>query len=197
LKPGFKPLIVGKRIALRDRLPTDVDQYIAWQTRGEWLQSDAPWETAVDPLTSEREQKIRTGFLQSAFVEPSDPRKAAMILLKAGNKLIGFVNRYGNKRFPDVLYVGIDICEDAYLNQGLGTEALKLWVRYLFEASDAHKIETHTWSMNPRMMRVAEKLGFTLEGRERELIRWQGKWQDRIRYSVLRREWENRQSYDV
>jgi RimJ/RimL family protein N-acetyltransferase len=32
---------------------------------------------------------------------------------------------------PQACFVGIDICEDAYLNRGLGTEALQLWVDYI------------------------------------------------------------------
>ena len=39
------------------------------------------------------------------------------------------------------------------------------------------------------MMRVAEKAGFTCEGRRRELREWQGEWIDYIAYGVLRQEW--------
>jgi len=185
------PLITGKRVLLRDRFVTDVDCYLAWQTQGEWLRYDAPWEALGDSLTPEQEGKIRSHFLQSVSAELSSPRKGAMIVFRDGNRLIGSVSRYGNERFPDVYYIGISICEDNYLNQGLGTEALGLWVNYLFESSTVHKIECHTWSLNPRMMRVAEKSGFRQEGQEREILMWQGKWQDRIRYGLLRREWEN------
>jgi len=95
-----------------------------------------------------------------------------------------------DQRFPKVFYIRIDICEDEYLNRGLGTEALRLWIDNLYEDSDAHKIECHTWSLNPHMRRVAEKLGLTLEGQERELIYRQGVWQDRLRFGLLRREWK-------
>ena len=182
-------LIAGKRVALRDRLISDVDRFVAWQTHGEWLRYDAPWEGFGNSLTREQEEKIRSYFTESACGELPKPRKTAMIVLRDGNRLIGSVNRYGNERFPDVYYVGINIYEDDCLNQGLGTEALKLWVNYLFMESTVHKIECHTWSLNPRMVCVAEKLGFREEGRERELIQWQGKWQDRIRFGLLRQEW--------
>ena len=185
------PLIMGKRVALRDRLISDSDRFVDWQTRGEWLQYDAPWETFGDSLTPEQEEKIRSRFIKLTRGELPNPRKGAMIVLRDGNRLLGSVNRYGSERFPDVYYIGINICEDSYLNRGLGTETLGLWVNYLFEQSTAHKIECHTWSLNPRMIRVAEKLGFRYEGRERELIQWQGQWQDRIRFGLLRREWEN------
>lgn len=193
----IKPIIIGKRVALRDRLISDVDRFVAWQTRGEWLRYDAPWETFGDPLTAEQDNKIRSRFIKLTCEALPNPRKSAMIVSKDGNKLIGSVSRYGNKRFPDVYYIGINICEDLYLNQGLGTEALRLWLNYLFVHSTVHKIECHTWSLNPRMMRVAEKLGFKYEGRERELIEWQGTRQDRIRYGMLREEWEEIYLKDV
>jgi len=117
-----------------------------------------------------------------------------LIVHRENNRIIGMVNRYMEEGFPKVFYIGIEICEDKYLNRGIGTEAFKLWIDYLFTFSGAQKIECHTWSLNPRMMRVAEKLSFIVEGRERELIQWQDKWQDRIRYGLLRREWERTHS---
>ncbi len=87
---------------------------------------------------------------------------------------LGWVNRYGEQENPRVRYVGIDICEDAYLNRGLGTEALRLWIDHLFATSDVHKLGLETWSFNPRMIRVAEKVGFVYEGRQREVRQWQG-----------------------
>ena len=91
-----------------------------------------------------------------------------MIVHQDGDRIIGYVTRYGDKRFSDIFYLGINICEDEFLNKGLGTEALKLWINYLFENSSIHKIECHTWSLNPRMMHINEKLHFKLEGRERD-----------------------------
>ncbi len=52
--------------------------------------------------------------------------------------------------------------------------------------------DTGTYSFNPRMIRVAEKLGFMHEGTEREVINWQGEWLDRLCFGILRKEWEER-----
>ena len=182
--------IEGDRLILRDYHPEDVDRYIYWVTHGEWLDFDAPWERSGDVMAPEKEAKIRAIFQSLRSANFSTPRDRMVITLREGNRPLGWVNRYGKERFPSVVYIGIDICEDDCLNRGLGTEALQLWVDYLFENSTFHKIECHTWSFNPRMMRVAEKLGFIQEGTEREVIQWQGQWQDRVRYGMLRSEWE-------
>lgn len=185
-----EPFAIGKHITLRDRMESDVDRFVYWKTHGEWLKYDAPWEGFGDTLTAEQEKNIRTFFLKTVHDGPPVLRYGGMIVHQDGNRLIGNVNRYGDKRFSEVFYLGISICEDDYLNKGLGTEALKLWINYLFGNSGIHKIECHTWSLNPRMMRVTEKLNFQLEGREREMVEWQGERQDRLRYGLLRREWE-------
>jgi len=85
--------------------------------------------------------------------------------------------------------VGIDICEDKFHNCGMGTEALELWVDYLFGISEIHKLCLDTWSFNPRMIRVAEKVGFISEGRQCEMRLWQGEWLDLHHFGILRDEW--------
>ena len=182
-------LKTGQRISLRDRLVSDVDRYLFWMTHGEWRHYDAPWEGIYQRLSPEQEAKFRDGFLEQCRAEQPTPRQRVILATRAEDFPLGWVSRYGEDRFPDVAYLGISICDDAYLDRGLGTEALQLWVDYLFESGKFRKLELHTWSLNPRMCRVAEKLGFRAEGRERELIQWRAEWQDRLRFGMLRREW--------
>ena len=77
------------------------------------------------------------------------------------------------------------------MNRGLGTEALALWVDYLFANSSVHRLGLDSWSFNSRMKRVAEKVGFVYEGAQREMIEWQGRWLDWMHYGLLRG-WEKR-----
>jgi RimJ/RimL family protein N-acetyltransferase len=181
----------GERVILRDWLPSDVESYLRWQTHGKWRLYDAPWEGIRMSLTAGEEGAFRARFLEKCQKELPVPRKRATIATPDG-KPLGWVNRYGDERFPAAWLVGIDVCEDTYLNQGVGTEALRLWIGYLFSNSDIHRIGLDTWSFDGRMMRVAEKLGFVREGVERELIQWQGAWLDRVHFGMLRREWEAR-----
>jgi RimJ/RimL family protein N-acetyltransferase len=173
---------------LRDISGEDVDAFLRWQTNGEWRFLDAPWEGILYSLSPSQEEDFRKRFLGARKEPPQTPRRRVVIALPDSTP-IGTVNRYGSDRFPEIFNIGIDICEDNYLNRGLGTLALGEWRDYLFSNSMAHKLELHTWSFNPRMIRVAEKLGFRHEGTERELIEWQGEWLDRLRFGLLRSEW--------
>ncbi len=184
----MKVIASGQRVFLCDGIPSDMDDYIRWMKRGEWMQFDAPWETDWQSMTDE---KIRDFFSERFLQDLSAPRKRAIIATQE-KKPIGWVNRYGDKRFPCAWLIGIDICEDDYLNKGLGTEAFGLWIDYLFSNSDVHRIGFATYSFNERMIRVGEKLGFVHEGTDREVICWKGKWLDRLHFGVLRREWGKR-----
>jgi RimJ/RimL family protein N-acetyltransferase len=185
-------IAAGERAILRDRELSDMETQLRWLSRGEWLQYDAPWEQIDLPATDEERANFREKFLIHCGTGQTTPRKKAIIAAPDGTAL-GWVNRYASERFPAVWNVGIDICEDSHLNRGIGTEALKLWIGYLFKHSSIHKIALATWSINPRMRHVAEKLGFRQEGVEREMIEWRGSRLDRILYGMLRREWDKNQ----
>jgi RimJ/RimL family protein N-acetyltransferase len=163
----------GNGVLLRDPVASDSDAYVYFMTHGEWRDFDAPWET--DPSTDD----LKKNFINWCTQEPPCPRTRALIVTR-DDFPIGRLVRYGESRFPKSWSVGIDINDDTYLNRGLGTEALTLWIAYLFSNSDIHRIGLDTWSFNPRMAHVAGKLGFVLEGTQRGLIEWQSHWMDRL-----------------
>jgi RimJ/RimL family protein N-acetyltransferase len=182
---------IGKKVILRDRRIADVNRFIYWLTHGEWRHFDAPWETLREELMPDEEAKIRQKFSESCNEDLPAPRRRAMIVAE-NDRPIGFVNRYPHERFPDLFLVGIRISEDDCLSRGYGSEALQLWVDHLFDQSTVHRIGAATWSLNPRAIALLSKVGFIHEGAERELIEWQGQWQNRLHFGLLRREWETR-----
>jgi RimJ/RimL family protein N-acetyltransferase len=176
----------GDLVMLRPILATDREHWERWQIQGEWLLLDAPWER----IMSEEEKKQDDEKRPASIQDDSVPKKRAVIATLDGWPM-GWVNRYRPRKEPLVWFVGINIMVDEHLNRGFGTEALKLWVNHLFANSEYHKIGLDTWSFNPRMMRVAEKVGFVYEGCQREMQFWQDEWLDLMHYGMLREEWEN------
>lgn len=78
----------------------------------------------------------------------------------------------------------------AFRAQGLGTQAQRLLVDYLFAHYPQHRIQAATALENIAEQRALEKLGFTREGVIRQ-AQWRlGAWHDQVLYSVLRHEWE-------
>jgi RimJ/RimL family protein N-acetyltransferase len=180
-------LASGPKVILRDRLPSDADRYVYWMGHGEWLEYDAPWEN-TSPLTQKRRVELRQAFIESCAGDLPCPRRRAIIADRDGRPL-GWVNTYRQKYAPGALCVGICIAEDDCLNRGLGTEALRLWIAYLFANGDIERLGLETWSFNPRMKRAAEKVGLVLETVYPGEMEWQGELLDALHYYVLRSEW--------
>jgi RimJ/RimL family protein N-acetyltransferase len=185
---GFTTVPIEGRLAvLRDATPDDREYYRNWQNQGEWREFDAPWER---PERSMTERDTDEEFDRLFLGEPVLPRKRLIIALPGGHP-VGWVTRYGDRRFSSCCHVGIDICDDTQLNRGRGTEALRFWVAHIFASSEFHRVAFATYSFNVRVIRLAEKLGFTFEGRDREIVQWQGEWIDRLHFGLLRGEWES------
>ena len=180
----YEIMAMGNLVMLRTHLETDRVPYQRWQVKGEWRTLDAPWEHSK-PKQQQNKEKNKPKPIEE---DPSPNRMAVIATLE--NKPLGWVNRYRFRDNPLIWFVGISICEDDYLNRGYGSEALTLWVDYLFSNSHYHKLCLDTWSFNPRMMHVAEKLGFISEGCQREMQFWQNEWLDLVHYGMLREEWD-------
>ena len=179
---GLNIIARDERVMLRGWLASDCGCFVRWWAHGEWRLFDAPW--------AEDEERDQEWFMQQLQGREGSWLNRRAVIATPDNTPIGWVSRYGEGENPHVCFVGIDICEDAFLNCGLGTAALKLWVDHLFAVSDVHKIGLDTWSFNPRMIRVAKKVGFVYEGRQREMRHWQGEWLDLLHFGILREEWQ-------
>ncbi|MEB2287073.1 MAG: GNAT family protein [Anaerolineae bacterium] len=88
--------------------------------------------------------------------------------------------------------LGAKIGEPRYWGGGYGTDALLLLLDYTFDWLDVRKAWLMTTSMNARVMRQMEKVGFRLEVRQRQSALADGVWYDWLAYGLLREEWPGR-----
>ena len=177
-------------VILRDAKESDIDSYMKWMNEGEWKEYDAPWEKGIRDRPDE---EIKVRFMELYLSEREEPRRR-VIIADEEDKPIGWINRYHKDKHENTWLIGIDICEDAYLGKGFGTESLKLWIDYLFTNSNIDNIGLKTYSFNDRMMRVAEKLGLEKREIEQDFVEWKDMKLDRVFYSIDRDKW-NSQKY--
>lgn len=59
-----------------------------------------------------------------------------------------------------------------------------------------HRVGLRVSSVNPRAVRVYQKVGFVEEGRERESTFFERKWVDTIVMGILEHEWEKLRSIE-
>lgn len=74
----------------------------------------------------------------------------------------------------------------SFQGRGIGTEAQRLLVEYLFWHTRAERIQAYTDIENRAEQRALEKAGFVKEGVLRSAQWRQGAWHDQALYSVLR-----------
>ncbi|WP_316520629.1 GNAT family N-acetyltransferase [Kitasatospora brasiliensis] len=70
--------------------------------------------------------------------------------------------------------------------RGIGTQAQRLLVDYMFAHTPTMRLEADTEAGNLAEQRVLEKLGFTREGVQRAGTFRGGEWRDVVRYGLLR-----------
>jgi len=73
--------------------------------------------------------------------------------------------------------------------RGLGSEATRLLVGYVFDIVDEpsiHRIELEVYAFNERAIRTYERVGFVREGVRRDALRWGDEVTDAIIMSCLR-----------
>jgi RimJ/RimL family protein N-acetyltransferase len=78
--------------------------------------------------------------------------------------------------------------------KGYCTEAVNMLVDFLFLSTMTIRIQAGTSPENKASQRVLEKAGFTKEGVKRKAVYARGKWHHEVVYSILREEWEKKNS---
>jgi RimJ/RimL family protein N-acetyltransferase len=62
-------------------------------------------------------------------------------------------------------------------------------LRFAFDELNLYRISLNVFEYNQRAIRSYEKVGFVVEGREREFLRRAGRCWDMIFMGILREEW--------
>lgn len=70
--------------------------------------------------------------------------------------------------------------------RGVGIEATRLVVDYVFDELPVNRLELEVLAFNPRAMAVYERVGFRAEGRRRQALHWDGEFIDAIMMSIVR-----------
>ena len=158
-----------KNIILRDMVESDMEDWIRWyNVETEWADWDAPDMelTPVEPDSYRQEMREMLNVPREGF-------RSFFELAASDDCHIGMVTSYpideNYRRIPYEQWgsaaqrnttLGIVICDSRYWGRGLGTQALAAFVKHHISHNDP-ELYLQTWSGNIRMIKCAEKLGFT------------------------------------
>jgi RimJ/RimL family protein N-acetyltransferase len=109
------------------------------------------------------------------------------LMVAAGAEGLGFVawRKVVTSRSSYCWNIGAQLLPEN-CGRGVGTQAQRLLVRYLFAHTPVVRLEADTETENVAEQRALEKSGFAREGVLRSTVFRDGQWRDTVRYSVLR-----------
>lgn len=182
-------MIYGKRIRLRAIERKDLPTFVVWLNDPEVRQGISIYR----PFSEADEEKWFEGVLAG----DADARPFAIEAHSAGDewRLIGNCGFHIIDWRSRSAELGIFIGEKSDRDQGYGSEAMILLVRYGFETLNMNRICLRVFSYNQRAIHVYEKLGFIHEGRMRQAHFYQGEYADVLWMSLLRSEYETCPNY--
>lgn len=184
LASGESPRIVyyeGERIYFRPIEPTDE----ACLCR--WINDPRVWRTLGTFLP--KNSVVEKEWIESLYKSAADV--VFGIVIKASDELIGVAGLHRIDPINRKAVFGISIGEVARHNQGYGTEAARLAVRYGFETLNLNRIELEVFANNFRGIRAYQKAGFRHEGCRRQAVYRDGRYEDVYVFSILREEYED------
>lgn len=85
-------------------------------------------------------------------------------------------------------YLAIVIGHPDYRSKGYGTEAMKLFLNFLFNELGLRKVKLNVFDFNKRAIRSYEKSGFKIDGINKEELFRNGKYHDTYAMSITREE---------
>lgn len=178
--------IKGRKIELIENTAESLDELYFWRFE-EKEQEAKKWNGPYIPEEYMSKEQHREKWMNEEEIAAGVP---ASLTIQAEGKVIGYVGAYWVDQNTDWLETGIVIYDKNYWNGGYGREAYALWIDFLFESTDLHRLGMSTWSGNERMMKVAERIGMKEEARIRNARMVEGRYFDAIKMGMLREEWE-------
>jgi len=114
---------------------------------------------------------------------------AFSIIMKDNGENIGIIELYDINDYERKCYWGI-VLDKEFWKKGIGVEAGRMMVKYVFDDLGFRRLKSYTHSGNPVSMHFQEKLGFVKEAVLRKEYFFDGRYYDGIDYGMLREDYD-------
>jgi [ribosomal protein S5]-alanine N-acetyltransferase len=149
-----------------------------------------PWDPIRDEsFYTEAGQRLELDLDQRSWAA-GNAYAFAVLEVDTGDRLIGRVALSNVVRGPwQNATLGYWIDEGSG-GRGHATRAVLLALQFAFEHAGLHRVQPAIIFRNVRSVRVAEKVGFRLEGRALHYLKINGVWEDHDVYALTVEDWE-------
>lgn len=175
---GSVVFLQGKRLRLRPNDITDVDRYTRWINDEEirsFLGSVFP-TTKLQEEDWLREKQKQTDCVQLAIETNKGTHIGGISIFR-----IHWIDRTAE--------TGTMIGDKKYWNDGYGTEAKMLLLKYAFETLGLRKIHSRAYAYNERSINYSLKCGYQITGRQKDEKFKFGKYHDLVMLEVFYDDW--------
>ncbi len=174
-------MFIGKRVKLRELKIEDVEPAYRYMSDPEVLLNLSPG--IPYPMTLERERH----WFESQ-IEMKDTYNFSIEDIETGLYIGGCgINKIDWKN--SIATVGIYIGDKDFRGKGYGTEAMGLFIDFIFNQMNINRVQLFVFSFNERAIRSYKKIGFVEEGRLKQSIFRNGKYHDELIMSILREDY--------
>ena len=176
-------IIRGENISLRLIKASDKEEY--YKTGFESFDEEVELYTGTKHVSSKEEIM--------AYVERNikDDTRYDFLMINSNDEIIG--ESVINEIDTDIRCANfrIAIFNSKNFGQGIGSEAIKMTVKFAFEELKLHRIELEVFSFNERAYKAYCRAGFIEEGRRRDGEFINGQYCDVIIMSILENEYRS------
>jgi ribosomal-protein-alanine N-acetyltransferase len=168
-------MLKGKSVTLRPVRETDLDALYTFHldidNRGDYF------PRGVLSQTNFHKQFQETGFWSK--------EEGMLVMVSPTDEILGHIEFFKTVNYLDEYELSYQLYAIEQRGKGITTEAVNLFVRYLFESKRVNRIRLVIHPDNRASRRLAEKCGFKHEGAARGAWYNQGKHQDVEIYAIL------------
>ncbi|ERJ13274.1 GNAT family N-acetyltransferase [Haloplasma contractile] len=174
-------MIKGKSVDLRVIMEDDINEIFT-------LTSDLQERGNYWPYNLSSYPQYKKRFNENGFW--TDDFGTLLIVNKQGRR-VGEITYFKGLWYMPGYEIGYQIYRKEDRGKGYGSEALNLFVDYLFKAKPIQRLEIEVIVDNIGSRKVAEKCGFQLEGLKRKASFSRGVYHDVELLSLIREDWQS------
>ncbi|MDB2369272.1 GNAT family N-acetyltransferase [Octadecabacter sp.] len=179
IDPHKRPVLGDETLRLRAPVLADVDARLALGVHPEIVKM---FGTIVAPETAYSKS------LAEAWVD-SQPKTPLAFIIEHDGNLAGAVRLHSVDMHDQRCNLAIGLLDPAFLGRGIGSRAMELIVNHAFGELGLNRITVRVLDYNTRAIAAYTKLGFVVEGRERQAARVGDVYHDDIIMGLLASEW--------
>lgn len=151
-----------------------------------WINDPRVWATLHfrGPLNT----RCEVEYIESLYRQPNDYTFG--IIERETSRLVGTCGLHGINPISRKATFGLMIGEVGRQNRGLGSEAVRLALKFAFRELNLHRVELSVFANNWRAIRAYQKAGYRHEGCRRQAAFRDGEYIDVYEFGILREEWD-------